>query len=73
MASVEKLSVSLPSQRAEYLRRKSAETGIPISHLIEGALAELERLEILDELLEAVTDVPHDAAFAARLKKSVGQ
>jgi hypothetical protein len=73
MERVEKLSVSLPPYRAEYLRKKSAETGIPISHLIEGALAELERLEILDELLAALTDVPHDEAFAARLRKSVGR
>jgi hypothetical protein len=71
MPKVEKLSVSLPPHRAEYLRKKSAETGIPISHLIEGALAELERLEVLDELLEGLHDVPHDEPFAARLRKNV--
>lgn len=71
MPNVEKLSVSLPPQRAEYLRKKAAKTGVPISHLIEGALAELERLEVLDALLEDLTDVPHDEAFAARLRKSV--
>ena len=71
MATVEKLSVSLPSQRAEYLRKKSAKTGIPISHLIEGALAELERLDVLDALLDELTDVPHDETFAARLRKTV--
>jgi enamine deaminase RidA (YjgF/YER057c/UK114 family) len=73
MPNVEKLSVSLPPHRAEYLRKKSAETGIPVSHLIEGALAELERLEILDELLADLTDVVHDEVFAARLRKSVGR
>jgi hypothetical protein len=71
MPNVEKLSVSLPPHRAEYLRKKSAETGVPISHLIEGALAELERLEVLDELLEELADVPHDETFAARLRKSL--
>jgi hypothetical protein len=72
MQRVEKLSVSLPIERAQWLRKTAKARKTSISQLIDEAVQERARLAAMEEYLEANGRQPRDEtwekAFERRLE-----
>jgi hypothetical protein len=72
MPKVEKLSVSLPIERAKWLRKTAKARKTSISQLVDEAVQECARVAAMDEYLDQHPDVARDRTWESSLVRALG-
>jgi hypothetical protein len=71
MPKVEKLSVSLPVERAKWLRKTAKARKTSISQLVDEAVEARARLAAMDEYLEKHPDVTRDEKWERSFERGL--
>lgn len=73
MPRVEKLSVSLPSERAKWLRKTAKARKTSISQLVDEAIQEQARVAAMEDYLDKHSGVARDRKWEVALERMLAE